>query len=128
MLCCTLIICLLFLNAGLDVFVSASLDHMLSIDDQYYQFEAVIPIYLSWRDLSAAEIVQNETELAKSTGICNRPCSEVAQWNPGDPCCQGIFLPTFNFINIRGSDQNRIVRSEIDINRETGGMFVKLVL
>lgn len=104
------------------MYVSASLDHMININDQEYQFEAVIGIYFSWEDPSASLQVQSDTEAARLTGTCQRPCSGMYQWYPGDLCCSSMFLPHFEFVNARGFDQNRVVRSGIQVNNITGAV------
>lgn len=104
------------------MYVSVSLDHMISINNEMYQFEAVTSLHFSWVDFNAVEAVKNATERGESTGSCDRPCSGTYKWVRGDPCCEGMFLPHFEILNARGFDENRVIYSGIQVNNITGGM------
>ncbi|KAL4421658.1 hypothetical protein ABPG77_001199 [Micractinium sp. CCAP 211/92] len=107
-------------KGGVDVYLSAIMDHMVEIDDANYRFEVVLYILLTWTDPRAADAVAfatnaSTTDPAYNNGNgCAYPCTSIYAWeakpNNKNDCCDDIFLPHFEVINVRGFSQDRVVR------------------
>eukprot|EP00887_Chlorella_sp_A99_P003895 scaffold11.g3895.t1 len=102
-----------------DIYVSVLLDRLIQVDDIQYRFEAVLFMYLSWRDPRAADAIANATAAAAASGTCGLPCTTMVRFTPGDLCCDSVYLPSFEasaalrFVNARGFSQDRVVRSTV---------------
>lgn len=72
-------------------------------------------IYLSWNDSRAAKAVANAS--ASGVQTCARPCSTLTAWQPGVPCCDGVWLPHQEFTNVQGFSQDRVLRYGIRLDQ-----------
>ncbi|PSC69798.1 ligand-gated ion channel [Micractinium conductrix] len=100
---------------GVDVHVSAVVDHLIEVDDAQYRFEVVLYILLTWRDARAKPAVQAATEAAyNSPSGCLYPCTTIYAWTNNSEainlCCDTIWLPHLEMINVRGLSQDRVTR------------------
>ena len=66
-----------------------------SVDDVRYRFEAILYVYLTWRDPDAYDTVHAATQRWLAGGAaCSKECSD---WTGALSCCDGIYMPTFFF-------------------------------
>ena len=75
--------------------VSVYLDRMLRIDDKQYEFEAVVWIYLSWRDARVKGQIADALEkltAPNSTYECKLPCQSTLKAIAGG-CCDDVWQP-----------------------------------
>eukprot|EP00890_Picochlorum_soloecismus_P005017 jgi/Picsp_1/5516/NSC_02875-R1_ligand-gated ion channel len=108
-----------------EVYLSAFLDRLLEVDAAKYMHESQFLISVSWKDPTAAETVQQNTEaiLNGSKDACDNPC-----WNnvvSQAACCDDIYVPSFKFTNDYGFTQDRQVVSEIYLG--PGGEVLRVV-
>lgn len=82
--------------------------------------QAVLYIYLSWDDARAAPAVANAS--ASGVQTCARPCSTLAVWQPGVPCCDALWLPHLEFTNVQGFNQDRVMRYGIRLDEGSGAV------
>jgi hypothetical protein len=90
----------------------------LEVDAAKYMHESQFIMALTWKDPTAAQTVQQNTEavLNGSKDSCDVPC-----WNnviTQAACCDGIYVPSFKFTNDYGFTQDRQVVSEIYLGPE----------
>lgn len=103
-----------------DVYVSTFLDRLLSVDDRAYTFEAVVFVYMSWRDPAAKrQITRNRNLLTapNSTYECKQPCSSNLKLLASG-CCDGLWTPYVAFTNVKSLSQDRMVRYGLGFNTE----------
>ncbi|PRW32523.1 alpha beta- isoform C [Chlorella sorokiniana] len=108
-----------------DVYVSAVVDHLVAVNDADYRFEVVLYMLLTWRDPRARAAVDQATEAALTNPSyndgngCQLPCTTIYAWTANRDaqpyCCDDIWLPHFEFINVRGFSQDRVVRYGVRI-------------
>ncbi|CAI5474281.1 unnamed protein product [Closterium sp. Yama58-4] len=73
------------------VFVSVVLNKLLDVDDERYQFEAIIHLRMSWHDPRAPLEIRRrtaETFLAGNPSACARVCAKGRSL-----CCDSVWLP-----------------------------------
>lgn len=107
-------------EGGLDVYISPVVDHLISVNDVEYKFQAVLYIVLTWTDERAAAAIVSSTQSAlynssyNNGAGCTYPCTTIYAWNTnpdGDNlCCDEVYLPHFEFVNVAGFSQDRVVR------------------
>ncbi|KAL4424607.1 hypothetical protein ABPG77_009191 [Micractinium sp. CCAP 211/92] len=112
-------------QGGVDVYMSAVMDHLVEVDDANYRFEVVLYVQMTWTDPRAAPAVAaatnaSTTDPAYNNGNgCAYPCTSIYVWqanpNTTNDCCDDIFLPHFEVINVRGFSQDRVVRYGIQL-------------
>lgn len=91
------------------------------MDEQKYQFEAVLQLRMSWRDPRArAEILRRTAETfgAGKPQDCERPC--------GDPrnlvqCCDTMFLPGVHAGNVVGIPSDWSSAEVISVREDADG-------
>ncbi|CAI5485929.1 unnamed protein product [Closterium sp. Naga37s-1] len=73
------------------VFVSVVLNKLLDVDDERYQFEAILHLRMSWHDPRAPLEIRRrtaETFLAGNPSACARVCAKGRSL-----CCDSVWLP-----------------------------------
>lgn len=93
------------------VFVSAYLDRLISVDEEAYTFHAKTYLIFSWVDPRAPEALKNGTdEMIEKGGECAKPCSGQRMLE-GDPtagtCCTKVWAPAALFRNVYEFPQGR---------------------
>ena len=95
-----------------ELHVSMFLERLLDVEASKYMHESQVRVLVSWIDNGAKEIVKRSTEtVANGTGSCVRQCWSNVLY--GAECCDGMFLPSFDLLNVYGLSQDREVDSEI---------------
>ncbi|KAL4421264.1 hypothetical protein ABPG75_010555 [Micractinium tetrahymenae] len=115
-------------KGGVDVYLSAVVDHLVAVDDANYRFEVVLYVLLTWTDPRAAAAVERATNASTTDPAynngngCAYPCTTIYAWqaNPNNTnqCCDDIFLPHFEVVNVRGFSQDRVVRYSIRLGED----------
>lgn len=97
---------------GTTVYVTAGLDRLIDVDDQNYRFEAVLFVLLTWSDPRAMSTMLASTAQSApgSNTTCVLPCTSLFVYEQDSPCCDGVWLPHLELVNVRGESQDRIVR------------------
>ena len=102
-----------------DVYVSAMLERLLDVDDKNYRFTNIVYVYLSWTDDRAHDLMMESTRAYRNgtKEECARPCSsdsmgslsrESAGFHYHDTCCDGIWLPTIEMLNVYELPEGRL--------------------
>ncbi|KAI8466229.1 MAG: hypothetical protein J3K34DRAFT_434425, partial [Monoraphidium minutum] len=102
------------------VHVSVFVDRMILVNDKEYEFEAVLWIYLSWRDARVAGQIEAAYEAmtaANSSYECGYPCQSTGKAVAGG-CCDDVWQPYVAFTNIRWLPQDRVTRYAFGWNPE----------
>lgn len=82
-------------NTTTNIYFSAYLDRLISVDEQEYKFSATFLFYLSWTDPDAPAAVANATIAAnKPGGDCGRYCDNTRIPEDDALCCDSLFMPS----------------------------------
>lgn len=98
-------------EGGTTVFVTVALDRLIDVNDQNYRFEAIFFMLLTWKDPRAKlSMLESTAAAANGSASCQLPCTSMFKFQPGRQCCDEMWLPQLEFINVRGFNQDRVVR------------------
>lgn len=87
------------------VFVSAYLDRLISVDEEAYTFHAKFYFIMSWLDARAPAALKAGTdEMIANNGTCVKPCSgqRILEGDPtAGTCCTNVWAPAAVFRNVK---------------------------
>lgn len=94
------------------IYLNIFMDRLIDVDSKRYMHESIILVGTSWKDSSALPIVRaNAEKIQNENYTCNVPCWSNVLYD--GPCCDGVYIPTFNFGNVVGFSQDRQVDGEM---------------
>lgn len=110
-------------NGTTKVYISVYLDRLIALNEQRYTFAISLYFFLSWVDPRAPGAVAAATEAADRPGSdpdsqCRRSCSGQHMAVPGEPCCDGMWLPSVLVRNVEEFPQGRTQPYSIEVSPE----------
>ena len=114
-------------EGGTTVYVTIAFDRLIDVDDESYRFEAIFMMLLTWSDPRAKTAMLDSTAkiaLGQGNASCRYPCTSLFTYEPDSLCCDGMWLPHLEFLNVRGFSQDRVVRYGIEFGPNNGSSSV----
>ncbi|QDZ21470.1 ligand-gated ion channel [Chloropicon primus] len=120
-----------------EVHVSAMLERLLAVDDENYQFESILYLYLSWQDGTAWSRMVESTEAFRNGSVdsCKRTCSSqqniptkvgvppgLLEYQPEISCCDRVWLPNIGQLNVYELPEGRLQPYNIIIDKDSGAV------